>query len=144
VKSDLLELFDFAYGRLAGRMEGLTDEEWAWCPTADDRVSIRWRLAHIADMLAEDRNWRWLGASPPPRSTGPAESASGALAAVAEAFAAWRDLLAAVPDLSAPIGPAAGRYGDATRYSFTLHIADELIHHAAETALLRDLYAGRR
>ena len=26
--------------------------------------------------------------------------------------------------------------------SFVLHIADELIHHTAEAALLRDLFAG--
>jgi hypothetical protein len=40
----VIELFDYVFGRL----EGLTDEEWAWCPTPDDRVSIRWRLEHIA------------------------------------------------------------------------------------------------
>ena len=30
----------------------------------------------------------------------------------------------------------------ATGRSFVLHIADELIHHTAEAALLRDLFAG--
>jgi hypothetical protein len=35
-----------------------------------------------------------------------------------------------------------GYFADATRRSFVLHIADELIHHTAEAALLRDLFAG--
>jgi len=54
------------------------------------------------------------------------------------------DLLAATGDavLAAPVGAPAGRYGDATRRSFALHIADELIHHTAEAALLRDLYGA--
>src|ERR1022692_2198927 len=42
------------------------------------------------------------------------------------------------------IGPVAGRYGDATRRAFALHIIDELVHHTAEAALLRDLHAGQR
>jgi hypothetical protein len=30
----------------------------------------------------------------------------------------------------------------ATRRSFVLHMLDELIHHGAEAALMRDLYAA--
>ena len=46
--------------------------------------------------------------------------------------------------LNAPLGEAAGYFADATGRSFVLHIADELaIHHTAEAALLRDLFAGR-
>jgi hypothetical protein len=68
-----------------------------------------------------------------------------ALSGVDEAFALWRGQLAGLTEeaLGEPIGPAAGRYGGASRRSFALHIADELIHHAAEAALLRDLYAAR-
>ncbi|MDP9241462.1 MAG: hypothetical protein M3O55_12640 [Actinomycetota bacterium] len=29
------------------------------------------------------------------------------------------------------------------RYSYALHVVDELVHHGAEAALLRDLYASR-
>jgi hypothetical protein len=59
---DVLDLFDFVWQRVRDRMRGLTDVEWVWCPTADDRVSLRWRLAHITDLLSEERNWSWLGA----------------------------------------------------------------------------------
>jgi DinB superfamily len=141
---DLIELFDYVYGRLAGRLEGLGDDEWAWCPTPDDRVSLRWRLQHITEMLSEDRNWRWLRAPmAPPPAVPHAETAAAAVAGLGAAFAAWRALLGALSDaeLAEPIGAAAGDYGDATRRSFVLHIADELIHHSAEAALLRDLYA---
>ena len=43
-----------------------------------------------------------------------------------------------------PLGDAAGYFAGATGRSFVLHIADELIHHTAEAALLRDLFAGSR
>jgi hypothetical protein len=33
------------------------------------------------------------------------------------------------PSVGSPIGTAAGPYGQGTRRSFVLHIADELIHH---------------
>jgi hypothetical protein len=33
-----------------------------------------------------------------------------------------------------------GAFADSTRRAFALHILDELIHHGAEVALLRDLY----
>ncbi len=60
------------------------------------------------------------------------------------AYAAFRELVTFESvDLTAAIGPAAGPYGSATRRSFVLRIADELIHHGAEAALLRDLYASR-
>ncbi len=44
--------------------------------------------------------------------------------------------------LNAPLGEVAGYFAGATGRSFVLHIADELIHHTAEAALLRDLFAG--
>jgi hypothetical protein len=43
-------------------------------------------------------------------------------------------------ELAVPIGPMGGPYADASLGTLVLHIADELIHHGAEVALLRDLY----
>ncbi|GAA3431286.1 hypothetical protein [Kutzneria kofuensis] len=40
-------------------------------------------------------------------------------------------------------GSRGGFYASDTRRSFVLHILDELIHHGAEAALLRDLYGHR-
>jgi hypothetical protein len=39
-----------------------------------------------------------------------------------------------------PIGPLGGPFSESTRVAWVLHILDEVIHHGAEIALLRDLY----
>ncbi|HEX3678910.1 MAG TPA: DinB family protein [Galbitalea sp.] len=146
VRDDVLGLLDFAWARLWKRMRNLDDEEWSWCPIDGELdISIRWRLEHITGMLAEPRNWIWLGCAPPTEVPPPV--ADSARAAIEDARAAYHTLRALVGDdaldLAAEIGPAAGTYAEATRRSFVLHIADELIHHAAEAALLRDLYPDR-
>src|SRR5581483_11078598 len=46
--------------------------------------------------------------------------------------------------LAEPIGEAGGPWADDDRASFVLHMLDELIHHAAEIAVLRDLYRATR
>jgi hypothetical protein len=145
-RDDLLDLFDFAWGRLRDRMAGLTDDEWRWRPVPDDdRITVRWRLDHITHTLTEERNATWLGLPADPPTDAAPETAADALARLADAYQQWRGQLTGVTDqaLAAPIGKPGGWYGEATRYSFALHIVDELIHHAAEAALLRDLYAGR-
>src|SRR5438874_3940649 len=117
-REDLAELFDHVWDRFWRRMGGLDDEEWRWAPTADPRISLRWRLGHIRRLLSEDRNGAWLGH--PAEPTGLAgRKAAGAAASLADtraAFTWWRELVASLDD--------------------------ELIHHTAEAALLRDLFAG--
>jgi hypothetical protein len=44
-------------------------------------------------------------------------------------------------DLAKPIGPAEGPWADKPMLDLVLHINREVIHHGAEIALLRDLYA---
>jgi hypothetical protein len=104
-REDLVGLFDHVWDRFWRRMDGLDDEEWRWAPTADPRISLRWRLGHIRRLLSEERNGAWFGR--------PAE----------------------------PTGLASRKAAGAAGRSFVLHIADELIHHTAEAALLRDLFA---
>jgi uncharacterized damage-inducible protein DinB len=65
---------------------------------------------------------------------------------VREAYRRWRAALASCTDeqLAAPIGPpGAPKYARSPRRTFVLHVADELSHHGAEAALLRDLYRER-
>jgi hypothetical protein len=129
------------------RMAGLTDDAWRWCPTPDANIGLRWRLDHVAETLGSARNPAWLGLS------GGAEDEVGVVVASAgdalrrgeEAYGRWTGWVAEVDDvdLATPIGAVGGPYGDASRMSFVLHIVDELIHHTAEAALLRDLYARR-
>lgn len=46
-------------------------------------------------------------------------------------------------DFSRPCGPSEGPYAEYPRATIVAHINRELIHHLAEVALLRDLYAHR-
>ncbi|RKS75309.1 DinB family protein [Motilibacter peucedani] len=142
VRAELLSLFDHAWQRFTTRLDGLTDDELVWTPTRDARISLAWRLEHIGQVLTESRNWTWLGAAPPRAVRRSFGTASDARAALDAAYAGWRALLSSVDDLGAAVGPAAGAYAHSTRLSFVLHVADELVHHCAEAAMLRDLYAG--
>jgi uncharacterized damage-inducible protein DinB len=142
-KEDVIELGRYAFSRLMDRLSGLAHDEYAWEP-APGVATIAWRLGHIADLLAEDRNAAWLGVPGQP-GPGPAADAAGALLALDAAFEVWTAVLEAVPDssLAEPIGPVGGPYAEDTRRAFVLHILDELIHHGAEVGLVRDLWAAQ-
>jgi hypothetical protein len=45
--------------------------------------------------------------------------------------------------LARPCGPAEGPFAEAPLAALVLHINREVIHHGAEIALLRDLFAHR-
>lgn len=48
-------------------------------------------------------------------------------------------------DLLEAVGAVGGRFGGGSIHGLVLHVADELIHHAAEIGVLRDLHrAGLR
>ncbi|HEY2673163.1 MAG TPA: DinB family protein [Rugosimonospora sp.] len=93
VGQDLLDLSDYAYGRLRDRLDGLTDDEYLWEPAAncwsvrpvgdgtyradgpDDGspagsgepplTTLAWRLSHIIiDVLGARRNATWIGVTP--------------------------------------------------------------------------------
>ncbi|SDS75378.1 DinB family protein [Microlunatus soli] len=143
---DVAELFEQTSRRLVDRMTGLTDDEWRWQPISDDeKLTIRWRLDHIAEAVGGRRNWEWLGAEPSDAlELSPADSAAAAVATAERVVDEFVRLIRRPDiDLDQPIGPIAGQYGDAARRGLVLHTLDELIHHAAETALIRDLYAAR-
>jgi hypothetical protein len=145
-RDDVLDLFDHVWQRFRKRLEGLGDEEWRWQPSTDERLSLLWRLNHITELLREERNGPWLGlVAEPGECRTEAVDAPTALGRIDGAYARWRGQLAGVSEeaFAEPVGPAAGHYGEATRRSFALHIADEFIHHAAEASLLRDLYVSR-
>jgi serine/threonine-protein kinase len=88
VKRDLLDLSDFAYGRLRARLDGMTTQEYLWepvdgcwsvrpgpdgTPRADGEAgpvdpapftTIAWRICHLTDVLAGQRNATWIGVTP--------------------------------------------------------------------------------
>jgi hypothetical protein len=170
-RDDLLQFSGHVWQRLRDRMEGLTDEEYLWepvpgCrtvrPAGDGRyrsdghagpgdearfTTLAWRLCHIIEFLQEDRNGPWLGRpAVRPDPDGAPGTAEAALDALEAAYATWERILSGTTEesLQEPIGSIAGRYGKATRRSFVHHVLDELIHHGAEAAMMRDLYAASR
>jgi hypothetical protein len=58
---------------------------------------------------------------------------------------AWREPVSALDEQGwwRPIGSRFGPYADDSVADLALHIVDEVVHHAAEAALMRDLYAHR-
>jgi len=171
VKQDLLDLSDFAYGRLRGRLDGLTTEEYLWEPVAGcwsvrpgpDGVmradgahehpdpapftTIAWRMSHIVDVLAGDRNATWIGVEPIGTFEADAipATADDAVARLQQAYDRFRNHVAAVDSatLTDPMGGIAKMFADSTRAAFILHELDELIHHGSEVAVVRDLYRRR-
>jgi uncharacterized damage-inducible protein DinB len=143
-RADLVELGRYAFGRLRDRLAGLTEEEYRWEP-GPGVSTLAWRMGHIAELLSAERNATWLGMAARPAPVGSLMTAQDALDALDAAIAVWLDVLDAVPEetLSDPIGPVAGRYAEDSRRAFVLHVLDELIHHGAEVALVRDLWAAR-
>jgi hypothetical protein len=138
--------FDYVFDRLRERLAGLTDAELRWQPAVDGSVpTIAWRLTHIADTLREERNWRWMEREPVVLDSETEQPATaGAATAYLEAsYAAWIGLVRTLaPDeLWRPMGDVAGPFRGEPLVALVVHILDELIHHAAEVALLRDLYA---
>jgi hypothetical protein len=165
-------------GQLRPRLEGLTDDEYAWEPvpgawtvrprgtgsapvqagsgafTIDFAIpepqpapvtTIAWRLGHIiVGVLRMRTAAHFDGPAADYETFAYAGRADEAIAQLDEAYAAW---VAGVrswgtEDLWEPCGPAEGPYAEEPRAALVLHINRELVHHGAEVALLRDLWAA--
>ena len=65
---------------------------------------------------------------------------------LAAAWSVFRSGVAAWGDdrLLTLLGPAWGPYSNHTKLDLAIHAQREVIHHGAEIALLRDLYAARQ
>lgn len=161
----LAEQLDFHWtNQLRPRLNGLTDEEYFWEPVPDcwtvhpdgaidfaypppepaPVTTIGWRLAHVIVGVLAVRNHSHFGG--PPADYESWAYATDADTALTQLDAAYGDWISGVrklsdTDLATPCGPAEGPYADETMTTLVLHINREVIHHGAEIALLRDLYA---
>ena len=166
----LLQGYDDAWNRLAARLEGLTDHEYHWEPVGsmwsvrpaadgtwsadeDDTgrepapvTTIAWRIWHLgSDCLAD-----YLSRSPagrPLEVTG-RQWYGDAAPALRDLTAAATGFRTAMTDFGEegiwqPLGPLWERFADASWAALLVHATDELAHHGAEIALLRDLYRWR-
>jgi DinB superfamily len=161
----LAEQLDFHWRvQLRPRLDGLTDDEYFWQPVPDcwtvhpdggidfaypqpepaPVTTIAWRLAHIIVGVLAMRVHSHFGGPPADyESWDYATDAGTALAQLDDAYRSWTDGVHGLSDadLAKPCGPAEGPYADESMTTLVLHINREVIHHGAEIALLRDLYA---
>lgn len=121
--------------------------DWAFPePVPAPVTTIAWRLAHILSGVLGQRNAAHFGGPPADyESFDYPGSASSALALLDEYYERWISHVSVLSDedLARPVGPAEGGWAEAPMATLVLHINRELIHHLAEIALLRDLYARR-
>lgn len=109
-------------------------------------TTIAWRLAHlIVGVFGARAHSHFDGPEADYQTFDYAGTASEALAQLDAAYAAWFAGVRTwdVDALAEPCGPSEGPYAEFSRAELVLHINRELIHHGAEIALLRDLYAHR-
>jgi hypothetical protein len=166
----LLGNLDFVWSRLRERLEGLTEEEYLWepapgCwsvrpapggswqverpdpePSPAPVTTIAWRLWHIGSECLAGYTAQGLGLWPlSVRHREWYASPRPALAALDQAWQAFRAGLANLGEdgLWRPLGPAWEEFAEDPWVGLALHAQDELSHHGAEVAILRDLYLRR-
>jgi hypothetical protein len=107
-------------------------------------TTIAWRLSHLSEMLtlrADYTNGSHALTRDTYRSSG---DVAGAVTAFREAGRAWREALLSCDDAALDaVGYSAYPYGSDTEEPFidtAWWVNQEVLHHGAEVALLRDLY----
>jgi DinB superfamily len=121
--------------------------EYAWPePSPPPVTTIAWRMAHIIVGVLGQRNAAHFDGPPTDYDTHVyATTAAEALRQLDEAYAVWTKGVRGLGEqgLARPCGPAEGPYAEFPLAALILHINRETIHHAAEIALLRDLYRNQ-
>lgn len=163
--TDVADQLDWHWqNQLRPRLTGLSDDEYFWEPVAgcwtvhrngaidfaypppqpEPFTTIAWRLAHVIVGVLAMRNHSHFGGPPAEYQTwNYATDADTALAQLDDAYRGWitgvRQLTE--DDLRRPCGPAEGPWAEHSMSELVLHINREVIHHGAEIACIRDLYA---
>lgn len=108
-------------------------------------TTIAWRLGHVIGVFALRAASHFGGPAFDYDTHGYAGTAAEALRQLDEAHDAWAAGVRGLDDaaLARPVGEAEGQFAELPMAALVLHIHREAIHHGAETALLRDLYAAR-
>ena len=109
-------------------------------------TTIAWRLGHVIVGVFGARNAAHFGGPPMDYfSHDYAGTAAGALAQLDDGYARWVAGVRGLDEdgLARPVGEAEGPFAEHPYAALVLHINREVIHHLAEVALLRDLWAHR-
>jgi hypothetical protein len=173
VGRSMASVHDEVWNRFTTRLDGLSDDEYFWepapgawsvRPAADGRwriegheegvaaptpppvTTIAWRIGHIGlsfigfgDRLFRDGATTLDDVELP----GSGNAARDWLERTYRDW--WRDPMDGISASRwwEPIGPAFGPYAEQNHVDLALHVLDELIHHAGEVGVLRDLYPHR-
>lgn len=171
--ASIVDTFDYVMARVATRLEGIGDDEYFWEPvggcwslrrgddgrwrldgeggggTPPDPVpftTIAWRIGHLGGSCLGGFAMAAFGQGEPNPDSHEFPPTAAAVGAFLDwNYTAWRSGLAALDAAGweARLGPSFGPYSDSTRVDLALHVFDEVVHHAAEIGVLRDLYAQR-
>jgi hypothetical protein len=166
IVTQLADQLDYHWtNQLQPRLDGLTDAEYFWEPVPNcwtvhpegsidftypepdpaPFTTIAWRLAHVIVGVLAMRNHAHFGGPPADyQSWRYATDAATALRQLDDEYARWMAGLRGLSDddLDRPCGPAEGEWADYPLSELILHINREVIHHGAEIACIRDLYAN--
>jgi DinB family protein len=115
-------------------------------PSPPPVTTIGWRLAHLTVGCFGMRAASHFGGPPVDyRSYDYPGDAATALARLDTFYKLWMDGVRGLSaeDLRRPCGPAEGEWAEFSMSNLVLHINREGLHHGAEIALLRDLYAWK-
>ncbi|GAA1488821.1 DinB family protein [Brachybacterium sacelli] len=115
-------------------------------PDPTPLTTIAWRLGHIIVGVLGARSHSHFGGPPADYMTW--SYAATAAEALEQFDAEYERWIAGVrswneEDLQVAVGEAEGPWAEYSRATLVAHIHRELIHHLAEIALLRDLWAHR-
>lgn len=154
------------YDRLIARLEGLTAEEYSWEPVEgmwsvrniDDVLTVEgagvreiepppvptiaWRTWHIAIDCLDDYTRRF-GGDHSDASARWTLDPDEAIAGIETSWAAYRSLISS-RDFFDELGPNWEHWSENCVADMVMHASNELVHHAAEIGLLRDLYRDRK
>ncbi|MGI8753081.1 MAG: DinB family protein [Acidimicrobiales bacterium] len=169
----LLATFDYVWRRFTDRLVGLTDEEYFWEPVAgcwsmrpDSNgrwsldggggggpapepvpvATIAWRIAHLAGLgLGGFADRRFGEGSLTPNAVELATTVEALPGFLQANYETWRRGMVGLDHdgWTQPLGPSWGPFAEASTTDLALHVLDEVVHHAAEVGLLRDLYQHR-
>lgn len=166
IRSVILGSMDRMFEQLIERLDGITDAEYLWEPTpgswsvhtdptgvvtvdgAGERdtdpapvTTIAWRLWHIAIDCFDDYSRRFAG----DHSAASAVWTLDSVEAVANLGSTWRNYrsLIAGMDWWSELGGSWEHWSHHCVADMAMHAGNELVHHGAEIALLRDLYRAR-
>jgi len=115
-------------------------------PSPAPVTTIAWRLAHlIVGVFGARVAGHFGGPAVDYQTFDYAGTAAQALQQLDDVYAAWLAGAKSLGDagLARPGGPAEGPFAEYPMATLVLHINRETLHHGAEIALLRDLYANR-